>query len=299
MKIAITTPTGHIGGGLAKHLLESGGHELTLICRDPAKLADHAKRGAKVVKADLENRDEVIRATAGAEAVFFLCPPKFDAADLRAYQNKVGDNFAAAVRTNKLKRVVFLSSFGAQHKSGTGPIAGLHDIEQKLNAASKEVGGSALHLRPASFMENWFMNVDSIKAQGAVYAPIPADASMPQIATQDIARVAAEVITDTKWSGTQVRELLGPRDYSFKDSVKIIADAIGKPVNFVQVPGDAAVQSMTGMGLSKNVASSYVEMYDGVAKGIVRSEHPRKAENSTPTTFEQFTKSALVPAIKG
>ena len=38
MKIAITTPTGHIGSGLVQHLLDKGGHELTLLCRDPEKV---------------------------------------------------------------------------------------------------------------------------------------------------------------------------------------------------------------------------------------------------------------------
>lgn len=299
MKIAITTPTGHIGSQLTKLLLDRGGHQLTLLVRDPAKVAAHTARGAKAVKADLLNAAQVTAAFAGAEAVFLLAPPKADVADMRAYQNQIGDNFAAAVRANKIKRVVFLSSFGAQHKTGTGPIAGLHDIEQKLNAAVKEVGGSITHLRPGSFMENWFMNVGSIKDQGAVYAPMKGDEKMPMIATADIAFVAADVLADTKWTGTNVRELLGPRDYTYAEGVKIIGDALGKPVKFVQVAPEQALQAMKSMGLSANVASTYVEMYDGVQKGLVRPLESRNARNTTPTKLEDFARTQLAPAIKG
>jgi uncharacterized protein YbjT (DUF2867 family) len=299
MKIAITAPTGNIGSKLVKQLLDQGGHELTLLCRDPAKVKQHTDRGAKAVQGDVLDAEYVRRATEGADAVFFLSPPKNDAENLRAHQNKVGDNFAAAVRANKLKRVVFLSSFGAQVPDGTGPIAGLHDIEEKLNQAAKEVGANVTHLRPAAFYENWFMNLPTVKEQGAVYMPIKPDAKMPRIATQDIAAVAAQTLMDTKWKGVRVRELLGPQDLSEAECCEVVSKATGKPIKFVPVTPEQAVESMTKMGLSRNVAGSYAQMYQAVEKGIVKPEKPRSAESTTPTTWEQFTKTAIAPAIRG
>jgi uncharacterized protein YbjT (DUF2867 family) len=296
MKIAITTPTGNIGGALTKLLLDAGGHELTLLARDTAKVAAHAARGAKVAQADVLDREAVIKATAGAEAVFLLSPPKFDAEDFRAYQNQVGDNFAAAIRANKPKRVVFLSSFGAQHKEGTGPITGLYDIEQKLNAACKETGTAVIHLRPGYFLENWFMNVPTIKQAGAVYAPIGPDVKWPMIATSDIARVAFEVITGPAWQGVQVRELLGAADVSLGEGVKKLSELTGKPIQFVQVPGEAAKQAMIGMGLGASIAGKYVEMYEAAEKGLLEPESKRDGRQYV--TFEQFAKAALAPAIK-
>jgi uncharacterized protein YbjT (DUF2867 family) len=298
MKIAITTPTGHIGRQLTKLLLDKGGHKLTLLCRDPAKVKEFTDRGATAIRCDQANAEQVIRGTEGAEAVFFVCPPKFDAQDLRAFQNKVGDNLADAVRKNSLKRVVFISSLGAQHADGTGPIAGLHDIEAKLNHAAKDVAGNVTHLRPAFFMENWFMNADTIKQQGAVYAPISPDVKIPMIATADIAKVAADVLTDTSWKGINVRELVGPHEYSYADGAKIIGQATGKTVQFQQVPGDAARDSMTKMGLSPNVASGYVQMYDGFNKGLVKPEKTKQPENVTQTTLEEFAKQQIGPALQ-
>jgi len=299
MKIAITTPTGKVGSKLAQLLLDKGGHELTLLVRDAAKVSQFTGRGARAAVTDLENRDQVVAALKGADVAFLVSPPSFDAPDFRAFQNKIGDNFAAAVRENRLKRVVFLSSFGAQHKNGTGPIAGLHDIEQKLNAACKEVGGSVYHLRPAFFHENWFMNVASIKEQGAAYGPVKPETRLPMIATADIAKVACEVVLDGYWQGVKVRELLGPRDYSFAEAAKLIGESVGKPVNFVQVPAEQARQSMLSMGLGASITDKYIEMYAGLQNGTVVSEQGRNAQTTTPTPLEDFVKQALAPAIRG
>lgn len=299
MKIAITTPTGKVGSKVAQALLDKGGHEVVLVVRDPAKVSQFTKRGAKAVATDLENAAQLTAALKGVDVAFLVSPPKADAPDFRAFQNKIGDNFVAALRANNIKRAVFLSSFGAQHKDGTGPIAGLHDIESKLNAAMKETGGSVYHLRPAFFQENWFMYVPTIKEQGAAYGPINPETRAPMIATSDIARVAADVIQDSKWSGVQVRELLGPRDYSFAEAAKIIGEAAGKPVNFVQVPADQARQAMAGMGLGKSITDKYIEMYSGMESGRVGSETGRSAQSTTPTRLEDFARQALAPAIKG
>ena len=48
MKIAVTTPTGHIGSKLANILLDRKS-DVTLIARHPEKVKDLASRGAKVI----------------------------------------------------------------------------------------------------------------------------------------------------------------------------------------------------------------------------------------------------------
>jgi uncharacterized protein YbjT (DUF2867 family) len=139
----------------------------------------------------------------------------------------------------------------------------------------------------------------ALEEHGAAYGPIKPETRAPLIATSDIPRVAADVIQDTTWSGVQVRELLGPRDYSFAEAAKIIGEAAGKPVNFVQVPADQARQAMAGMGLGKSITDKYLEMYSGMESGRVGSETGRSAQSTTPTRLEDFARQALAPAIRG
>ena len=62
MSIVITTPTGHIGSKLAEKLLDAGA-EVTLLARNPDKVAGFAARGAKVAQGSLEDEAFVVAAT--------------------------------------------------------------------------------------------------------------------------------------------------------------------------------------------------------------------------------------------
>lgn len=297
MKIAITTPTGNIGSWLVENLLHKGGHELLLLARDPAKVRKFTDRGAQVIKGDLNDPEYVTRATRGVDLLFWLTPPKFDAENFRAYQARLGDIAAAAIRANRIPRVVNLSSIGAQHAADNGPIAGLHAVEQKLNAAVREVSGSICHLRPAAFFENFFMALGSIRGDGAIYLPVPGDAKLAMIATRDIADVAARVITDPAWKGVQVRELYAG-EYSHDQAARIIGEALGKPVKHVAVPPEAAQQALMQFGASEDTARTFVEMYQAIPKGLLRPEFPREKAVITPTTLDQFARAALAPALQ-
>src|SRR5262249_62405956 len=115
-------------------------------------------------------------------------------------------------------------------------------VERRLN----EVVENVIHLRPGFFMENYLMEVESIKRDGAVYSLIPGDIPYPIIATQDIGDVAAELLLETKWSGRSVRALLGPADLTFADAANILSDSIGKPVKHVQITPDQSYQAFVG-----------------------------------------------------
>jgi uncharacterized protein YbjT (DUF2867 family) len=297
MKIAITTPTGNIGSWLVENLLHEGGHQLRLLCRDPVKVRKFTRRGAGAVKGDLNDPEYVVDATRGVDLLFWLTPPRFDADDFVGCQRRLGDIAAAAIRANRIPRVVNLSSLGAQHAAGHGPVAGLHDIEQKLNAAVLEVGGSICHLRPAAFYENYFMALSSIRTDGAIYLPVPGDAKLAMIATRDVADAAASVVTDTSWRGVQVRELYA-REYSHDEAARIIGEALGKAVRHVQVPPEAAVQALRQFGASESTARAFVEMYQSIPRGLLAPELSREQAIIGATPLEQFARATIAPAVQ-
>ena len=129
MKITVTASTGNVGRPLTEKLLAAGA-EVTLIARSPDKVKGFAERGARVVQGSVEDSGTVQAATEGADALFWLTPPSFTAEDWRAYQNSLGEVVAQAARSRPGMHVVNLSSVGAHLSEGTGPIKGLHDVEQ-------------------------------------------------------------------------------------------------------------------------------------------------------------------------
>ena len=204
---------------------------------------------------------------------------------------KVGGNFAEAVRTNGVKRVVLLSSLGAG-RPGLGPVTWYGDLETAIKAVAPNV----LVLHPGYFMENLLGSVGGIKADGALYQPHPADLPISLTATRDIGDVAAAALLDGAWTGHRTQEILGAADVSMGQVAETIAKAIGRPVKFVEVPPDALVQVLLGMGASADVAAKFGEMMAGF--NAIRFAHgPRTGTTTTPTTVEAWVKERLAPAI--
>jgi len=294
MKIAITGPTGHIGRQIVKNLQDAGGHELVLLARKPEKLNEERARGAIVIQGDLEDANYIKRATVHVDSLFWMIPPKFDEDAFDAYVRKLAENAAYAIRTNKIRRIVFLSSIGAHLNSGCGPVSSLHDAELILRRAAWNL----TILRPAYFMENFMMSLESMSELGALYLPISGSTSFPMIATKDIAEAAAKALSDTTWGGLRITPLHGPRDYTFEEAARIIGEAIGRSVQFVQVPPDETHAFLVNNGASENMADLFLEMYNAIETGHMKDEMPRGPKTTTPTTLEEFAKEFIVPALK-
>jgi uncharacterized protein YbjT (DUF2867 family) len=129
------------------------------------------------------------------------------------------------VKESGLRQAVNLSSYGAQLPEGTGPVAGLHSMEQKLKAIS---GLNALHLRAAYFMEN-NLKIGMIQGMGLFGNALLPDVKLPMIATRDVGDYAAQRLLRLDFSGKETRELIGERDLSMREATAVIARGIGKP----------------------------------------------------------------------
>jgi uncharacterized protein YbjT (DUF2867 family) len=293
MKIAITGPTGNIGSKIVERLLGAKGHTLVLLARNPAKLQRAKARGAVIQQGDLLNAEFVQKATAGADALFWLNPPKPDAPDVRAYYRGLGEIASGVVRVNKIRHTVLLSSIGAHLGKGVGPVNGLYDAEQSLRRS----GGGLTILRPGFFFENYLAQAGSIAQQGAVYLPVRGSARVPMIATSDIAEAAERVLTQPAPEAPRILPLHGPKDYSFDEAAEALSRGLGRPVRHVQAGPDQARQAMSAMGLGEDFIEQLLEMYDAMDKGLMRDEHPRSPETTTPTTLEQFAREALSRAL--
>lgn len=293
MRIAITTPTGNIGRKLVAKLQAGTDHELILLARDPEKLTAETARGANVRPGDLNDSAYVTEATQGVDALFWLIPPDLTQENFRAYQNRIARTGADAVRANQIKHTVFLSSVGAQHRDGTGPVVGLHDAEATFKAATPH----PTILRPTYFMENYLFQLDAIRESHAVFLAVPGDQRIAMIATADIAETAAKVLAAAPPSDARVLELLGPTAYGFDEAATLIGEAIGKPVKHVQVTPAQMREAIRGLGASHDVTDRFVELYAAIASGLMRPEFPRGAEQTTPTTFADFARTVLAPAL--
>jgi uncharacterized protein YbjT (DUF2867 family) len=281
--IVLMGASGNVGRVAAETLLTQG-RKIRVLGRDPARLASLAKRGAEVVTGDASDASFLARAFAGAEAVYTLIPPDPVSTDFRARQDRLGEATVQALGQAGVGRVVFLSSVGADLPSGTGPIAGLHAQEQRL----RRLGVPVVLLRPGYFFENLHASLPVIRHQGVNGSALRPDLPMSMIATRDIGAAAASALV-AAGKGVEVRNLLGPRDYTMTDVTRILGAAIGKPdLAYVQFPYEAFGAALVQAGLSADVSRLYVEMSRSFNDGLVKPVGGRTAASTTPTTFEAF-----------
>ena len=234
--------SGNTGSIIADSLL-SKGRKAHVVGRDAGRLQRFVRKGAEAFTANVSDAAALTKAFSAARAVYVMLPPL----NSREEQERQSDAIAKAVKESGLRYAVHLSSYGAQVPEGTGPVAGLHSSEQKLNAIS---GLNVLHLRAAYFMENNLAAIGMIHGMGVFGNALLPDLKLPMIATRDVGDYAAKRLLDLDFSGKQTRELLGERDLSMTEATAVIARGIDKPdLRYEQFPYDQVQQVLTQMGI--------------------------------------------------
>ena len=288
--------TGHTGSIVANTLLDHR-KRVRVVGRDAKKLAPFVTRGAEPIVADAADAEALTKAFAGMEGVYTMTPPDVTSDHYRAHQDSVTEAVATAIEGTGVKYVVTLSSIGADKAEKTGPVVGLHHMEQRF-ADIAEI--NVLHLRAGYFMENTLLQAEIIQQFGMTAGPVRADLHLPMIATRDIAAVAADALLHFNFNGQISRELLGQRDVTYAEMARIVGTAIGRPaLAYIQLPAEQVVMAMTQMGMSKNFASLICEMADSLNSGYMKALEPRSEENTTPTSFETFVQEVFLPIYKG
>lgn len=308
---AIIGATGNTGKVVAERLL-SLGEPVRGIARSADALQSLAARGAETAVGDTFNADFLTTAFRGASGVYALSPTDYRETDPLGRAERFGRAIARAAQDAGVPRLVLLSSLGAEHKSGTGPIVGLHHVEAML---AEVPGLEVVALHPGYFYENFFGYLSMVKHAGLVAGVTGPDVPFVMTATQDIGLAAADALRGvgagagggdggTAASAARgagrviVREVLGPRDLTMRETTRIFGEKIGRPdLPYVQVGDADVIGGLVQSGISEPLARLYVEMGRAYNEGLVRHHETRHAGNTGATTFESFA-DALAAAYR-
>jgi len=281
----ITGATGHTGSVAAEALLAAG-QQVRVVVRAADKAARLSALGAEVFVADLADQEALARAVRGASGVFLISPPDLGARDFIGERRRLTQRQVETLAAEKVPHVVLLSSTGAQHAAGTGPIVSVHNAEQQLRAA----GLAATFVRPGYFVENWAAVLPVVKSDGILPSFIAPERRFASVSTVDIGKAVAQALLEGP-RGVRVIELGGPSDVSPNDVADALSRILGKPVRVAHAPLDAVVPTFTSFGASENIAGLFREMYEGMASGKVVAE---PGEHRRGTTSLETTLRALL-----
>ncbi len=292
--IVITGASGRTGGTAARALLAKG-EKIRVVGRDPSRLKSLVDAGAEPFVGNVEEAAFVTKAFSGADAAYLVLPEDITSDDLRGNQERGSDAFAAGIAASRVPYAVALSSIGAQQSENTGPIVGLHNLEQKLNRIA---GLNVLHIRAAYFMENLLSIIPTLRSMGMMPGGMKGDVAMPWIASKDIGAYAAKRLAARDFSGSAIQELHGERDLTMGQAATAIGNAIGKPkLTYTQVPFMLLEPALVQMGFPRTTAALIIEMWNGANGGLIVPLEPRTAENTTPTSIETFALEVFAPAF--
>lgn len=261
---AITGITGKVGGAVARTLLAAG-QPVRAVVRDAARARSWAERGCEVVTAGMDDAASLAAAFEGAQGVFILPPSDFDPSPGFPEARVVIDAVRAALLSAAPKKVVCLSTIGAQ-ATETNLLSQRTLMEQALSTLRMPV----TFLRPGWFMENAAWDLAPARDTGTIPSFLqPLDKPVPMVATADVGRVAAQLLLE-RWDGVRVVELEGPRRVTPIDIASTFAGIFGHAVTAEAIQRDTWEALFRSQGLRE--PSPRMRMLDGFNEGWITFE---------------------------
>lgn len=261
---AVTGITGNVGGAVANSLLAAG-RKVRAVVRDERKGEEWKRRGCEIAVADIHDAESLKKAFAGTEGVFVMAPPVFDPKPGFPEARSVAAAVRAALEAARPGRVVYLSTIGAQ--------AIKESLLTQHTMIEKELKGTGVpitFLRPGWFMENFSWDVAPAREKGVIPSLLyPLDKVFPMVATEDIGRVAAELLEE-KWTGVRVVELEGPLRVSPNDVAATFSKLLGKPVRVELAPHEKWEEMFRAQGMTNPLPR--VQMLVGFNEGWIDYE---------------------------
>lgn len=287
MKITVTGSLGNVSRKLIEKLVASG-HQVKVVSSNASRIKDIEQMNAVALVGSVEDLDFLVKAFTGADAVYTMVPPDFNAPDYNAFINKVGENYAKATKQAGIKHVVNLSSVGSP-LAGISPLKGYQSMETCFD---KFVDINILHLRPGGFYSNFYGSIGLIKHQGIIGNNYPGTANNVLTHPHDIADAAFEALNTLSFTGKNIKYIVSDVRTG-KEIAETLGEAIGKPeLSWIEFSDEQLLEALMQNGISKDIAQHYMVDAGIATKQGVFDTHFR--QNNYPVvgriSLEEFAK---------
>jgi uncharacterized protein YbjT (DUF2867 family) len=277
--IVVTGATGKIGSELVR-LLRERGEAVRALVRSREKGVELAELGAELAVGDLDDAASLDAAFTGADRLFLLAPAGPE-------QTALQHNAIEAAKKAGIGHVVKLSALGAAPDS---PVAlGRWHAETEAELAASGLAWTVL--QPHSFMQNLLGSAGTVAGQGMLFAPV-GDGAVALVDTRDVAAVAAEVLADPAQHAGRTYVVTGGQAVTYAQVAQALGAAIGKPVQYVDVPPEAAGDGMRQAGLPGWLVDDLLGLFAifKAGHGAATTDVVRTVGGREPTSIEQFAR---------
>jgi uncharacterized protein YbjT (DUF2867 family) len=265
-KILVSGATGNVGSRVI-HELRGRGVPVRAFVRDRDRAMEMLGDDVELAVGDFGEPGSIQAALDGVDGVFLACSNQPQQVE---YENRVID----AAEEAGVRRIVKLSALGAEIGSPVAFWDWHARIENHLRASSVPF----VILRPTFSMANLLASAEAVQYTGKLFAPA-GDAEVSMIHPQDIAAVASATLIEDGHEGKWYT-LTGPEAITFGQVAGYLWGTLGREIEYLNVPDEAALQGMVEQGLPEFVAGQIVTVF-----GILRSG----AQERTTSTVRTLT----------
>ena len=243
----VTGASGQLGQAVIHHLLTTEGvspARITAGTRDPAKLADLAARGVRVVALDFDQPEAMAQALAGTGRLLLISTDTLDRPGRRLAQHRAA---VAAARAAGVGHVLYTSM--PNPDDSLVPFAADHlGTEQAL----RESGLPHSILRNAWYQENLLMELGPALERGQ-WTTAAGEGRYAPIAREDAARAAAAALAGRAEAG-RIYDITGPELLGMDDIAAWAGQVFGRPVAAVQLDEATRTGILVQAGLPPFIA---------------------------------------------
>lgn len=275
-KILVTGATGNVGSRVVHELRGRDVHVRAFV-RDRDKASAMLGGGVEPALGDFADEVSIRAALHGVDGVFLACSNQPRQVE---YENRVID----AAKELGVRRIVKLSALGAEAGS---PVA-FWDWHARIEDHLRASGVPSAVLRPAFSMANLLASAGAVKYTGKLFVPA-GETGISMIHPQDVAAVASVALTGAGHEG-EVYTLTGPEAITFDGVAERLSEAVGREIEYLNVPDGAALSGMVEQGLPEFVAAQIVAVFGflrGGAQGRT-TDTLRSLTGRDPHSFADF-----------
>ncbi len=277
-KVLVTGATGNVGSWVVQEL-RGRGASIRAFVRDPDRAAEKLGDGVELAVGDFSDTASLQHAVEGADHLFLTSA---DGPQKVEHETAVIDAAAAA----GVSRIVKLSTIGAKVGSPLPPFDWHGRIEQHLWRSEVP----AVILQSTFFMSNLLGSAEAIRHTSKLFAPANG-ANIAMIDPRDVAAVAAVVLTTDGHEG-KTYGLTGPEAITYQRIAEELSVATGRPIEFVDVPDEAARQGFVEAGMPDWLVEHLIGVFGIIRQGALEqtTDTVRTLTGREPRTFAQFAR---------
>ncbi|MFM8517069.1 MAG: NmrA family NAD(P)-binding protein [Nevskiaceae bacterium] len=277
--ILITGATGRTGSHVARGL-SARGLAVRALVRNPTKAAALAAAGVELVTGDAGDAESVRAAMRGVSKVAVIFP---NGEQQLALEKQVVD-VAVAAGVAQILKISSMESL----PTARNPTHRVHwDSEQHIRAS----GAAWTMVRPSFYMQNFFANAATIKAEGKFYYPFGERGAAALTDSRDAGFFAAHCLATTGHENKSY-DITSPDKLSFHDVAAVFSRELGRQIDYV--PQDpAAYKAYLGKFLaSRWHLDAVCDIFAEIAAGYVVEPTNvfKQVTGRDPVTLAQFVR---------